>query len=165
MRLEWQSANVLIALQTALHHLHMPDAGRRCRREARRWVQAQLETKVITGYIAIELGRFLHDRTTARKKHSIIEREDLSTGAEEVWARCLEKLARGEGNEQAPAGIEVKADGIVNLDGVDRESTGALGAEVDDDEDHCRILQCPEPRDLENAAGALDVVERNVGLV
>jgi len=145
--LERQSSNVLIALQTALHHLHMPDAGRRCRKEARRWVQAQLETKVITGYIAIELGRFLHDRTTARKKHFTIEREDLSTGAEEVWARYLEKLARGEGEEQALAGNEVKADAVVDFDGVDGESNGGLGAGVDDEEDRCRILQCPEPRD------------------
>lgn len=137
----------------------MPDAGQRCRREARRWVQAQLETKVITGHIAIELGRFLHDRTTAKKKHSTIEREDLSKGAEEVWARYLEKLARGEADERGLAGNRVEADAI------DDQGDGTLGAEDDDEEDDSRILQNLERQCLENEAGALDVQERNNDLV
>lgn len=122
-------------------------------------MQGQLEAKLITGHIAMELFRFLKERETGRKTKGSLEEKDMSEQAAAVWAQYLRKVA---GDEQAPAGNEAEAGAVVAEEGVAKEDSGVLEAREDDEEeDDDQIMLSPKPQNSEEEVGALDAMEED----
>jgi len=125
-----------------MNGLHVLTKGHHARLAARRWVQGQLDSHLVTGQTANELCHFLKDRQPGRMSKGLIEKEDLTREAKAAWLRYLEELA-------IPAGVHLDIEAIFDVRGTGEAASEPLGMGEEEDNG---VMLSPEPYDLDEEA-------------